>query len=318
MAKKKTKKQTPLEIVEAQWETAKNSNIGNPVELEDGIHYDIPFEQYVRIDAVNNSRLKLMDLSPAHFKWGTYREETKAFMLGSFIHSAKLEPELLDQYYWVIPDAEILKAMKRSGEHLNEAASRKAGKPVEYTNLRATKAYKTRVQNLKKKNDNKQEVSEDWYRDTRGILAKINANSKAKTSFTLGKAEVTIIWTDPETGIRCKGRLDFLRHVRKIYKITDLKTTIDMPWFSVQKFDYHAQAGMYSTGVAELLDLSYIPEFHFTVAEKQKPYGVKSAPLSENLMRQGIGIFRNRLLRLAECLSTDKWPSYSNPSEWEN
>lgn len=85
--------------------------------------------------------------------------------------------------------------------------------------------------------------------------------------------EVSLVWDDKESGVRCKARLDLLTN-KGIW--ADIKTTEDASpegfSSSFAKFGYHRQALFYSMGVSALLDQPY--RCAFIAVEKKPPYCV--------------------------------------------
>ena len=64
------------------------------------------FQLYSQIEAMNWSRLKVIDKSPLAFQWALRhpREETEAMAFGTAFHLALLEPELFQESYVVAPE----------------------------------------------------------------------------------------------------------------------------------------------------------------------------------------------------------------------
>jgi hypothetical protein len=92
----------------------------------------------------------------------------------------------------------------------------------------------------------------------------ITRNPATATVFADGIPEVTFIWNDPKTGIRCKARFDYIKTVQKqnlpgrLIAIGDLKSVANL--FSIEfkaacrqaikRYKYHAQARHYLNGAA--------------------------------------------------------------------
>ena len=72
------------------------------------------FQLYSQIEAMNWSRLKVIDKSPLAFQWALRhpREETEAMAFGTAFHLALLEPELFQESYVVAPDFGDLRAVE--------------------------------------------------------------------------------------------------------------------------------------------------------------------------------------------------------------
>ena len=85
---------------------------------------------------------------------------------------------------------------------------------------------------------------------------------------------MTLRWRDPETGIECKGRIDYYVPARRC--AVDVKTTedarIDAFRRTVGRYGYHRQDAMYRDGLAVVGEA--IEHFVFLAVEKTAPYGI--------------------------------------------
>lgn len=96
--------------------------------------------------------------------------------------------------------------------------------------------------------------------------------------FGQGRWQVSIIWDDSRTGIRCKGRIDrvtkWINPELKIERVAhvDVKTarTADPTLFNydARKYGYHVQAAHYCDGT-QVLRPGYPRDFVFVVVEKE-------------------------------------------------
>lgn len=92
----------------------------------------------------------------------------------------------------------------------------------------------------------------------------ITCNPATATVFADGMPEVTFIWNDPKTGLRCKARFDYLKAVSKghlsagVVAIGDLKSVANQYSIdfraacrqAIKRYKYHAQARHYMNGAA--------------------------------------------------------------------
>lgn len=133
----------------------------------------------------------------------------------------------------------------------------------------------------------------------------------------LGRPEVTLIWDDPATGVRCRARLDWLRTVaagvRRIQ--TDYKSTasgdLESLAKSVYNFGYYRQAPWYLDGLRALgLDPDETARFVFIAQEKEAPYLVTIFELDSNAL--WLGRDHNTRARhiYKRCLESGEWPAY--------
>ncbi|TGZ14685.1 hypothetical protein DV517_61680 [Streptomyces sp. S816] len=134
-----------------------------------------------------------------------------------------------------------------------------------------------------------------------------------------GVAELSIFWTDPRTGVRCRCRPDWLPHRQENGRlvVVDYKTAkaVDPDAISKAVYErgYHAQAALYLDGVkAAGLHGGQEPAFVFAFQAKTPPYLVHLVELDFPAL--ALGAARNeRALRIyAECERTGVWPGFND------
>ena len=228
---------------------------------------------YYENPAVNKSTLWWLRKSPAHFQWARTAEtpDTPAMRFGRAVHSAILTPsEYLDSY-------------------------------VVFTGDRRTKAGKEEYQALV---DSGAEIlSEDDAETIREMM-------KACTDsvFNGCEFEKELFWTDPDTGVSCKGRLDAVRHGAVI----DYKTTTDASTDGFTReairYGYDLQAAMYL--VAAKANGYGDCEFWFVAQEKSTPYAVNVIKAGDAFLDRGRWLMLDLLTKYKECAEKDEWPGY--------
>ena len=259
---------------------------------EPGTYPNVPVEEYFAWDAASNSGLGRMLKSPAHYR--AYVEEewadTPAQIVGRAAHMAILEPDLFWKTFAKEPECDFEK----------------------YANPRATKAYKEEVAFIE---DRGLTVLRDT--DLESIQAMKAATlghpKLRKVIQATGQAELSIVWDDPDTGVRCKARLDWHTPTHAGGAILDLKTTDDASPGSFERavfrWGYHRQGALYLRGAREV----GLPVRHFTIGavEKSPPHGVILYRLEDDAISLGKKQIDFALFRYAECLRTDDWPCYT-------
>jgi len=133
-----------------------------------------------------------------------------------------------------------------------------------------------------------------------------------------GKPEQSLFWTDAETDVQCRARLDWLpsldRNPRRLV-IPDYKTAKAADLVSIgrslHEYGYARQAAWYLDGVLSL-GLAERAAFVFVVQMKTPPYLVTVA--EPDALSLAAGRFYNRQARqvFAECTATDRWPGFSD------
>lgn len=127
-----------------------------------------------------------------------------------------------------------------------------------------------------------------------------------------GAAQVTLQWTDPATGVKCKGRADY--HLPSLGIAVDLKTTEDASprgfARSVAKYGYHRQDAFYRRGFAAAGQ--EIDQFLFVAVEKVPPFAVGIYTIDADALWRADDSISKDLAQFAECVRLDEWPGYSD------
>lgn len=267
---------------------------GRPVQvytyrMEDGLYYNLSFDEYRQIDAINQSALTRGTKSAAHMKayleGGNEPTNKKALLIGSLCHTAVLEPHLLDHQFAVLP-----KVDKRTRQ----------GKEV--------------MEDFHKIHGHKMAVTQEEMDQALAISESVHAHPAAAKWLQDGSPEVTAVWTAPN-GVRCKGRIDWLPKVKgnTKHRLVDLKTTTDAsPRFakSVAAYDYHLQAAFYLEGYRALTGKD--AEFVFIAVEKEPPYAVGVYTLDLLALDYGRERFMDSLMLYKEARDSGEWKGYSD------
>lgn len=125
-----------------------------------------------------------------------------------------------------------------------------------------------------------------------------------------GKAEHSIITTDPETGELVKIRPDWWLPGMFV----DLKTTDDARPEAFarnsHKFGYDKQAAYYPDVMSWADVCGPIEVFVFIVVEDKPPHGVFVYYAGPRMIARGRHTYRENLNTLHQCRETDEWPGY--------
>lgn len=130
-----------------------------------------------------------------------------------------------------------------------------------------------------------------------------------------GTPEQSLFWSDPDTGVTCRARPDWLKDLPDLTVCTDYKSAADASpeGFSKAIADrgYHMQDPWYIDGIQ--VALGKPARFIFVVQSKTAPYLITVRELSE--ADRAIGRAKNqRALRIyAECERTGVWPDWTGP-----
>lgn len=260
-----------------------------------GVYPGTPFEVYESWPYVNNSSLKHAVKSAGHYQWALdhgLMKETASLRFGRLVHAIALE----DMESIVVFDGPEWEDMK-----------------ARYVRPTTTREWEYRVGKLRKKHGDVEVYSGDELERALGVVDAISLNPLASSYFRDCQREVSIVWDDPETQVRCKARLDAVGE-----QIVDLKTTDDASSFerAIRAYHYYRQLAFYRDGWAtlnggELLDACIV------AVESDPFHGVKAAPLSDELLAYGREEYRVALMRIARAIDADRWDGYQNPGSWD-
>jgi len=271
----------PLSLVQPSFDLDPLGSLSKEYGMNRGcFHVDISNEDYHQLpDSVSCSGLKHLLRSPAHFQ--AYLEESDDGKpnIGTALHCTVLEPDLFETRYTC------------------------------YSGRRGTNDFKA----FEAENIGKVILTAQEWIKVQG-MAKAIAKHK---EFPLWKAlqsarrEFSIFWTDEETGITCRVRLDALCAP---FANFDLKTTTDA---RPEKFirqaadlDYDLQAAMYSH--ATQLYTGEILPFNFVAVEENNPHGIWIMTAGQSMIENGWKKFRRALATYKRCTDSGEWPGYTN------
>lgn len=262
----------------------------------DGTHGDVPDTEYHADRSAlscSGARLLLPPSTPAIFRWNMdHARKTKRewdfghmahrVLLGAGAELCVLEPAI----HGLTKGGTIAKSPRATDTWKDaEAAARAEGRVP---------------------------VHVDDYQIAQAMADKVREHPTAGPLFASGNAEVSLVATDPETGVRLKARPDWINSDGTIvdYK-TAVSSEVDAFSRKAADFGYHIQEAWYRH-VAQLLKLHDNPRFLFVVQEKEAPYEVSvfeyqdaiDKAESKRQMREAINIYQR-------CSAEDNWPGRS-------
>lgn len=249
------------------------------------------------------SRTVLMELqrSPKkyHYKYlsGEYEDEdTTALKIGSAFHTLILEPEDFSKKAVIVPD----------GKRRPTKSQINAKNPSDSTLLQIEWWKK-----FDEEHDGKAYLSQADADNLKGMAAAIRSEPAAQR--LLGKKgliEPSIFWTDEDTGIECKVKLDFVPTDYEF--VFDAKTTADVSADkfrrSLGEYGYDLQAYMNMEAVFQLTG-ERPDAFFFGCVEKKPPFDTGFYMADDDVIRSGEVKFRYLLRKLAKCRLNDHYPS---------
>ena len=185
-------------------------------------------KEYRSHPALSRSELWQFHKSAEWFKWKKDHpsEPTPALLFGQVAHKLLLEPEDFDTDFAVAPVVD-----------------------------KRTKAGKEAWEQFCADADGKTVVDAATYEQCMAMVSAARTNPLVN-DLLQGNHEEPFFWTDPDTGVQCKARLDsWHRDENGIPVVVDYKTTADASYRAfqrdVQSYGYFFQAAMYSEGLIQ-------------------------------------------------------------------
>jgi len=234
---------------------------------------------YSQIDAVNSSTLKVLYFkSPLHYFYNLTapHEESPAMRLGTATHMAILEPDRFDSTYTVRPDG--IDGRTKDGKAWLAAH---ANDPI---------------------------LTANEYETIMGMRQAVERHDAASELIrSIVEVESVALWTDEETGIACKGRLDA---ILRDGSILDLKTTksTDPRQFAADAAKYGYDFSMSFYHDARIAMGHEVPRVILLAVESAAPHDCVPFVVTEDDLDVGREKYRTALTRLAKCRASGKWP----------
>lgn len=245
-----------------------------------GFVEDMPNATYHAMDGISKSGLDKIARSPAHYKHRQFKEPTRAMAIGTAIHAAILEPVRFDDEY-IFTEAKV-----RTAKEYKDAKAIHGGELV----LTAPEAKKVM-----------------------GMRDAVGNNLQAMRLLSKpGKAELSAICIDPETGVQIRARFDWITDDGEV---VDVKKTQDVRHDlfakSVDTYRYHVQEAMYSF-IYEQITGEPLKAFYFLAVEEEAPHSNQMYVIDGLAREIGDFYFRRDLRIYAECVNSGKWPHPDN------
>jgi len=243
--------------------------------------------EYNEAEGIRRSDLWRMADSPEKYKYflENPQEQTPSMAFGSACHKMILEPDTFGDEYAVAPQVD-----------------------------RRTKDGKAQWEAFIEDNAGKTIISADDAAVMEEMeTALVRCPLAKELLWGKGSSEVPVFWTDPETGEKCKVKLDRLLIYEGQNVVVDYKTATSAQTEkfnrSVFNFGYALQAAMYTEALLHNGEVKR-PRFIFVVQEKKAPYSVNVVEVSPEVMEFGMKQYRTLLDRLHTCKELDEWPGY--------
>ncbi len=235
--------------------------------IKDGIYFGLPENEYHAHPALSASGIKNMRMSATDFwaaSWMNPRKKefsSDAMIKGTAYHKRILEgKDVFDECYYAAldvadyPDALVklddLKAACKDAE-LKTGGTKDtlAQRLIEHDAGMHANIWDCIKQDHSAAHEGKISLDADTMRDLEFAAAFIEKHPQLSKAFTGGASEVSIFWTDKDTGVKMKARLDYLKP-RAVIDLKTLAPKYGTPFSqnvyrSFAAYSYHTQAAVY-------------------------------------------------------------------------
>lgn len=282
-----------------------------PLKIEDGIHTDISIQDYhANRTHYSATQLKYAQKSMKHFysyiNGFLERPEGMHFGFGNAFELALLSPEAYVKEVAIIPDQDFIDLAMQGNDKLKVP--------------RNSTVYKENMAKWEKLNEGKYHIMDKGAQSFDAIeemLSSCYQDSVIQALIKNVEYQLSLFWTDPETGIRLKTRPDICKRTKN--SIVNLKTTEDGSPAAFSKdlarYDYPLQAcieidGCIKTGLMEEVD-----NYFWLVVEKVAPFNATIYSFEERDRAACMDNYRFILNKIKKSREAEKWPGYSERAD---
>lgn len=247
---------------------------------EPGVYF-IEREDYDRLPRVHWSKLKLLDISPAHYRQALLQpySDTDAMKLGRACHLSVFEPELF-KARCVVWDGK-----RRAGADWEAFVDRHPDDEI---------------------------LTVHQYETSLAVGKAVRDCAMAQPFISGGKGEVTLLWRHGD--VDCKSRLDF---VSEAGALVDLKTVNRLGGAKPEAFawtcknmKYVTQAAFYRRAYQSVTG-KLLP-YYLIAAETLAPHAVQVYRLKESDLEDGEQHYEQLLEVYRGCRDRSRWPAYAD------
>lgn len=251
----------------------------------EGVFYDMGFEDYLTIDAVSASDIQtLLNSFPARLKH--QKESTPAMEDGRLAHALVLEGVDIEESskYVVVPRGFSMSHYKKHGALIDR---------IELEMLTP--------------------ISEDRVETIRGMAEALRRDPQIMAALSNGRPEVTAIWREPDFGLLCKARFDWLPNKGAI--IPDYKGCASVDDADLERYIFNLNLAHRSAWYSDAARIAAgrgteekPPLYLMILQEKTPPYFAVMRPVNPAHIELARAQIHQALALYKHCKDTDVWP----------
>jgi len=278
--------------------------------MQDGVYTDISIEDYhANKTHISSTVIKNAKDSLKHYDWyrrGLLPQSTGShFAFGNAFELALLStPEYLEKV-----------AVKPEGDWIAECMKIK-----EYSNVRNTAKYKELAEDFDMKNRGKYFINEtgpESFETIEEMLSSCYQDKAIQGLIANTEYQLSLFWTDPETGVRLKTRPDICKRKKNV--IVNVKTTLDGSpeafTKDINKYDYALQACIESRGCIASGIMDKVDNYFWLVVEKVPPFNATIYEFAQTDIGACMDGLDFLLSKISKAEKQNLWPGYSERSD---
>lgn len=259
-----------------------------------GIYEDIPFSDYLNIDAWSKSTLEQYLLSAAQAKEDV--KTTDAMRIGSLLHTLILEPDKVSERLAIIPEG------NKNAKAFKEAIAAQFGMAYEGK-------WSDMQQAIEAEHPELHLCTGEDMEGYKALAKAVSGKPEIKRLMQGSRREVTVLWERGDD--LCKARVDALTNDWAIdFKSTVSSQPADFMRKAI-KLGYHRQDAWYLEGLKA--NGWKGNGFAFVAFEKEAPYHPMIYTVDDELREYAKQELDSALAYAQHCRDTGNYPGYEGP-----
>jgi hypothetical protein len=288
----------------------------NVNEIPDGIHTDISIGDYhANRTHVSATSLKQSKRSLKQFDWHRRgimpKSDGNHFSFGNAFELALLDKKGFENEVAIMQD-EYWIALA------NEEYMKEKGKT--YSNPRQSARYQAEKSRFIAANDDKYIITDKGdqsFECIEHMLTSCYSDSTIQKLIEGTEYQLSLFWTDPETGLKLKTRPDICKRKKNV--IVNLKTAVDgsPSQFSrdLAKYDYPLQACLEIKGCIETGLMEQVDNYFWLVVEKEAPYNATIYEFQKSDIQSTNMELEYYITKIKQAQDKNLWPGYSDQAD---
>lgn len=286
----------------------------NVNEIPDGIHTDISIHDYhANRTHVSASAIKEAKKSLAHFRYylDNKQEDKSQFSFGNAFELALLDKKGFENEVAIEQDSYWIALA-------NEEYMKEKGKT--YASPRASARYKAEYSKWEAANEGKYKIAEtgkESFATIEKMLANCHKDSTIQKLIEGTEYQLSLFWTDPETGLKLKTRPDICKRKKNV--VVNLKTALDgsPAKFSrdLVNYDYPLQACLEIKGCLETGLMTSVDNYFWLVAEKLEPFNATIFEFQKSDISTTNMELEYYITKIKQAQDNNLWPGYSDQAD---